>query len=390
MIMGAGPKQSMAFRVARQMGLRIVAVDNREDVENAAAADAFYVTDLANVETCIEYAKIHRIDGIMTLAADYPMRTIGHICEVMGLPGPSSEAACAATNKAKMREALERADVPVPRWVTATTIEDVERGIAEIAGDVVIKPVSSSGSRGVSFIEEGCNPDKVCWAFERALGFDSRVIIEEAIAGPEVSVEAVTHMGRTEIVAVTDKVTTDPPFLVETGHSQPSQLSLRTIRHVSEVAQAGINALGIDNSATHTEIRVCNDGPRILEIGPRLGGGYISSHLVQLSTGVDLVRVAISLALGECLDMEVARRQGAAIRFLTPNPGRIQIIQGVDEARVSEGVHVVQVDVGIGDLVQPLTDSRARVGHVIATGEDAATAIRNADNAKGLIHVDTE
>lgn len=133
---------------------------------------------------------------------------------------------------------------------------------------MIVKPADSPGGRGIALIESPDARDDVGRAFHRAIQFSraGQVLIEEFVSGPEYSVEAITIGGHTRIVAVTDKVTTGPPYFVETGHSQPCQSSAVAVAVLCKLA---VDA--IDNSASHTEIRIGPNGPRVIEIGARLG-----------------------------------------------------------------------------------------------------------------------
>ena len=379
--------QVPAFHAARALGCRIVAADPSDCAEAYALADQSHVCDLTDIAACVSVARKHGVNGVLTLAADVPVPAVAAICEALGLAGLSVPAAENATNKAAMRRALRAASIPVPDSHLVNSEKAAQAAAFRVGGPVIVKPADSSGGRGVTLIESPDARDDVGRAFHRAIQFSraGQVLIEEFVSGPEYSVEAITIRGRTRIVAVTDKVTTGPPYFVETGHSQPCQSSAVAVAVLCNLAVDAIAALGIDNSASHTEIRIGPDGPRVIEIGARLGGGYIASHLVPLSSGVDLVGAAISLALGETPKIERRRQNGAAIRFMTPQPGRIQSIIGVEDARNVDGVRLVDIHKRPGDHIAPLLDATARVGYAIAAARDAPMAIRAAERARDLI-----
>jgi biotin carboxylase len=231
----------------------------------------------------------------------------------------------------------------------------------------------------------------VAKAYDRASRFTrcDGVLVEEFVDGPEFSVEAVTWRGTTHVVAVTDKLTSGPPYYVETGHSVPAQVDETKRSMLAQVAADAVAALGIDWSGSHTEIRIGPHGPRVIELGGRLGGGFITSHLVPLATGVDIVRAVISLALGREPDLRPSLQQGAAIRFVTAaTAGIVQQISGVKMAQQIPGVCAVEFYVGPGQAVAPLVDCDGRIGHVIAQAQDAQAAIERASHALAEIQVD--
>lgn len=133
--------------------------------------------------------------------------------------------------------------------------------------------------------------------------------------GPEVSVETLSFDGHTHIIAITDKVTTGSPEFVEMGHSIPSQLSIDTKLQIEKVVIAAIKAVGINNGPSHTEIIITKDGPKVVELGARLGGDNITTHLVPFATGVDMVEACIEIAFGNNPVLNKRISMGSAIRY---------------------------------------------------------------------------
>jgi biotin carboxylase len=226
--------------------------------------------------------------------------------------------------------------------------------------------------------------------FEEALRASStrEVLVEEFVDGPEISVEAVTWQGETWIAAVTDKITSDPPYFVELGHTQPSVFSCD--RTVSEAVLGCVSALGVDCSATHTELRLTGTGPRVMEVGARLGGDRITSDLVPLSTGIDLMEAVILVAVGQRPQVTRRYQKGSAIRYLRVPPGKISAIRGMESARSIKGVTDVHLDMSVGDTVAELKSSLDRVGHVVAEGLDAAEASSAAEAGIAELEVQVE
>ena len=132
------------------------------------------------------------------------------------------------------------------------------------------------------------------------------------------------------------------------------------------------------------------DGPKIVELGARLGGDCITTHLVPLSTGVNMVEACIRIALGEKPDIEPRFARGSAIRYVGQTAGVIREICGIEEARATEGVEQVSMVVREGERVTEVNSSAARSGFVIASGENAADAVRVCEAALSRIHLDVE
>lgn len=389
LILGAGQMQLPAISAAKEMGLQVIAIDPSPQAPGLALADQQHVFDLADTEGCLTVAKANDIDGVMTLAAEYPIPTVAYIAETLGLPGITTRTAACATNKRAMRDAFTKGGVPSPASFSALTIDEAVSAMQQVRGPVIFKPTMSHGGRGITRIPDIATRAEIEIAFHRAMNSTRAegILVEEFVDGPEFSIEAVTFGGETYVVAVTDKVTSGDPYFVELRHNQPSKWPDEDISKLVKAAKKGINALGIDWSPSHTEIRLTPDGPKIMEIGARLGGDYITTNLVPLTLGVDLATASILLALGREPDISPIRHHGAAVRFLEAEPGTIKKIEGLEDVKQLPGICEVSVYMKPGDQVLPLQDSTRRIGHVIAVAKTPDEAIALVEQAKDMIEI---
>lgn len=214
-------------------------------------------------------------------------------------------------------------------------------------------------------------------------------MVEERITGREVSVEGMTVDGETTILTITDKLTTEPPFFVELGHSEPSRLSVEAQETIREAAKKTVKVIGIVTGPSHTEIMLTEDGPKVIEMAARLGGDFITSKLVPLSTGVDFVEGTVAAALGLPYDFEPKRRGGSAIRFITADhAGTIASINVPDELHGADGVEEIELYLKPGDSIETPHSSNDRIGHVVCSGADAHEAATHAEWALGKIEVE--
>jgi formate-dependent phosphoribosylglycinamide formyltransferase (GAR transformylase) len=104
MILGASILQLPAILKAKEMGLQVIAVDIDKNSVGFKHADVCIEISTIDIHRVVEAAKQYRIDGVMTLASDMPMRTVAAVAKELNLVGVSEETALKATNKAVMRE----------------------------------------------------------------------------------------------------------------------------------------------------------------------------------------------------------------------------------------------------------------------------------------------
>jgi len=388
LVIGAGPLQTPAIVAGQQLGLEVIATDQNPRAHGADVADRFYPISTVDLEATVCVAQELHVDAVLTLGTDYPVRTVAEVARRLGLPGPSTQTARAATDKHLMYLAFREHGVPCPRTELVHSVGEAESAANGVGYPVVVKPTDRSGSAGVAFATE---PGAVPQAYRRASAEarGGEVLVQEYIAGDELSVETMSYGSVFAVVAITSKLTTGPPYFVELGHCVPADLDAKTQRLVSDTARRAALALGVTSGPTHTEMKVTGAGATIIELGARLGGDHITSHLVPLATGVSMVNAAIHAALGEQPNLAPTLCRAAAIRYLCPAPGRVRRIQGSVSARSLPGVEGVSVEAACGDLVREVRSSADRVGWVIAVGDTPHEAVLRADNARRAIRIET-
>ena len=332
----------------------------------------------------------HQIDGIMTLATDMPMRSVAAVAKEMGLIGIDAATALKATNKAEMRKALRSSGVPIPKFYEVANEEEYMEAVKNFTVPFIVKPVDSSGSRGIYEVQDITDQKTIKEAYEYCEPFSriGDVVVEEYMSGPEVSVETISINGVCHVIQITDKLTTGAPHYVEMGHSQPTRHSREITERIKEVAIAANKAIGIKNGPSHTEIIITSEGPKIVELGARLGGDCITTHLVPLSTGVNMVECCIKIALGEQPDIEPKWHKGSAIRYFEQHAGVVKSIHGEDEAGNVPGVKQISIVHGVGEEVTEIDSSGARIGFVIAKDENAERAVADCYKALDKIKVE--
>lgn len=390
MILGASILQLPAIEKAIEMGLEVIAVDmNPKAVGFGVQGVKKEIISTIDEQAIVEAAKKHKIDGIITLATDMPMRSVAAVAKEMNLIGIDADTAFKATNKVEMRRALQSCGVPIPKFFKVTNEKEYIEVVKQFNVPFIVKPADSSGSRGIFEVIDITDQQLIKEAYYYCKPFSrvGDVIVEEYMSGPEVSVETLSIDGVCHVIQITDKITTGAPHYVEMGHSQPSRHSKEISEKITEVAKAANKALGITNGPSHTEIIVTSEGPKIVEVGARLGGDNITTHLVPLSTGVNMVECCIKIALGEKPDIKPKWNKGAAIRYFDQHKGIVKGIEGIEEAKKIIGVQQISVVHGVGEEVTDINSSASRMGFVIAQDENGERAIADCINALKKIQV---
>ena len=372
--------QLPAILKAKEMGLQVAVVDFNPQAIGIPYADEYYNASTMDENAVLEAAEAYQPDGIMTLATDMPMRGVAKTSDKLHLHSISYETAVKATDKYDMIKAFKEHNVPSPWFFVVDSLEELKEHEPEVTFPCIIKPTDNAGSHGVAKVysfQELLNN----YEYSHSCSRHGKVIVEEYLDGPEVSVEVMVVDGVVNILQITDKITTEAPHFVEMGHTQPSRLPSATQEAIRNVAVAACSAIGIDKGPAHVEMKVTKRGPVMIELGARMGGDNITTHLVPLSTGIDMVGSTIKVALGEEPDITPTLHCGSAIRYFEVPFGTIKAIENVEEASKIPGVKQITFTKEVGEESTPIHCSNDRIGFVIAqsaTAEDAVAACEEA------------
>ncbi len=386
MIVGASVLQLPAIQKAKEMGLYVGVADFNPKAIGIQFADEFFNASTMDENAVLKAAQEFKPDGIMTLATDMPMRGVAKVSETLGLHSISYQTAIKATDKYDMIKAFKEHDVSSPWFYLVGLLEELKALNGKVTFPCIIKPTDNAGSQGV--VKVGSFEELVAsYEYSHERSRHGNVIVEEYLDGPEVSVEVMVVNGKVNILQITDKVTTGAPHFVEMGHSQPSRLSADVQDQIRFVAECACMAVGIDKGPAHVEMKVTEHGPVMIELGARMGGDNITTHLVPLSTGIDMVGFTIKVALGEEPVIEPKLHCGSAIRYFDVPVGTIKSISGVEEAKMIPGVKQITFTKVIGEESSPIHCSNDRIGFVITQSESAEAAVKVCEEAMATIKI---
>jgi len=384
LILGASQLQLPGINKAKEMGLFVGVVDINPKAPGVRIADIFFECSTNNTDKILMIAEEFKPNGIMTLATDMPIRSVAAVAQKYNLSTISYDVAIKATDKVEMIKCFKDHNVPHPWFEIVHSEYELNVAIADKYTPYIMKPNDSSGSRGVILVT---NKDDSANALKYSLSYSKTgiVLIEEYMKGPEVSVEIIVYEDEVHVLAVTDKITTGSPSFVEMGHSQPSQLPIDTIELIKKVATDAVKAIGINNSPAHVEIIVTDAGPKLVELGARLGGDNITSSLVPLSTGIDMVEACIKLSLGEIPDLNIKQTKGAAIRYFQTEKGLFTGVENVDKAVNNCCIKELSFTRQIGEDMNEIKSSGDRIGYVVSQAADAKQAVAVCERAINLL-----
>jgi biotin carboxylase len=380
LVLGAGPAQLGLLRAARERGLYVVACDRDPQAPGFEFADRRAVVSTEDEPRIGMLAAAEQIEGVIAPGIDWPVAIAARVAARFGLPHPiSPETAVLAVSKLRQRERLDEAGVPQPHWRVASDA-------LELTVPCVVKPPDRQGQKGLSLAhDESQLEEAVQMAIAASRG--GTALVEELVPGPEVTVNAFSSQGKFHPLTVTDRLTAEPPaFGVAVAHAWPGE---HDVTGAVQVARAAAEAVGVEDGPTYTQVVLSPDGPKVMELAARLGGGH-DAELCHAALGVDLNGLALAAALGEPTAVPPSRPvSGACVRFLVAPPGVLEAVEGLEQARALDGVIDARVYRQPGWIFTPLRRGADRAGFVLAVGSSRDDALARADRAADSIRFET-
>ena len=365
LIFGVGPLQESIIGRAKKMGLYTVGIDPAEDAVCRDVVDAFEVVGGLDYEGTCEIVEKYGIDAIVTAATDKPLVMMARIAARYSFPFFSVETARWSTDKFMMKQRFLEGGVPCAKGRLVKTVEET----GDMVYPMIVKPRDNSGSRGVKLC---LNKKELASSMNEAFEVSKldTVLVEEFIEGQEYSIEGLHYEGKSEVIQFTEKKTTEFPYNVELGHKQPAFLTdeqKESIRGI--VSRIGL-AMKFDNCPSHTELKINERGIFVIETSPRLGGDFITSDLVPLSTGINMEDQLLHIALREKVDTATGRLERASgVCYLNLPCGRVTSVdEAIDDVASWPAVERFSTSLEVGFVVNQITSSLNRYGQIIVSG----------------------
>lgn len=344
------------------------------------------------VDVCIRFAKkIKRPpNAAITVGTDFPL-SVSAICEAFGLPGVPPLGAQNTGNKIQMRNTLLKKNICQPHFYPILQKEDLLKSASTIGFPLVIKPADNMGARGVCRVNSVLELEK---AYREASFFSrsNQVLAESLVVGTEFSLDALIFDGKVHVTGVADRIISHDPYFVEIGHDLPSNASSQILEKVQNIFVQAIQALGISYGFAKGDIfwDVYKKRAVVGEIAARLSGGFMSSYTYPQASGVNLMKNALLIALGDTTSINVdpTRKNVSLERAIFANKsGRILDIQNVEKTLSLEGVTHLFIHKKQGDFVHPPRNNVEKIANLLVCSTNYALAQKNMDAALKILKI---
>ncbi|GAB1798366.1 ATP-grasp domain-containing protein [Priestia megaterium] len=378
-------------QLVQQQGYKTILLRKEISFDEIFDVDVPIEMDLNNeemvLEKCLELANQLDIISVFTMN-EYRIPLASRISEALQLTYQLPyEASLRCRNKKLARQKLNEAGVGEVQYRLVTSESDLESELQDMDLPLIVKPSNDSGSKNVylckSESEISTAIKHIVQSKKNIVGqsIDTDILIEEFLDGPEFSIESVTVNGQTIILGITKKLVTPYPLSIEIGHDFPADLDLDEEKEIRSLVKESLAALGVDFAVTHTEVKLTNKGPRLVEVNARPGGDEIP-HLVKAVTGIDLKSLAFLVTLGKGIDslnLSSTTVPSASIRFLLANQeGKVSFNDQFQSAYIKEQKWYVKN----GESVKRTESNFDRLGYFIVYGDEKNPSSSKVDSVE--------
>ncbi len=396
-IIGGGLLQVPLIEAAHAIeNLNTIVFDMSSDALGMQIAGRQVIMSTRDIEGCVREARkitqTETVHGVITAGTD-ASRAVAAIASALDLPGIRYSDAEACSNKVLMRQRLHSHNIPIPVFHSVCTMKEARDAMNDLTLPLVLKPAENMGARGVIKITQR---QEIYTAFPHTKKYSptGEMIIEEYMAGDELSVDALAWQSKYKITGIADRIIAREPFFIELGHNMPSIKPDRILEEAKDVMYRAMVALGIHTGAAKGDLKITSQGIKVGEIAARLSGGFMSSHTYPLHSGVNLLQAAIRIALGENPkengELTPQKTNIAIERSILSNPGKILKIDGIHRMRSVPNIRYVYFIRKIGELIPPITSNIDKVGHIIAEASDLASAEAAVEKARTYLDIELD
>lgn len=393
-VLGCGFPQRSYIRWLKEQGFFVIGIDGAETAAARSYCDAFVPISFTEVARVVEALAQYQPHAILSGGSDAAMKPWAEIAAQLGLPcHVTPESVKPLTHKWTQKTALLRANVPTAEAYRATDRREFDTAIDVLGLPAVVKPVEGSGQRGVRCVFQSSECDAAWEAASTSsknLNGVVEVMVERFLEGLEVSADSLTVNGKTIVAAVTERVITAYPDVpgITFAEAYPAPISEEQTREIGDVVARGLSALGFQNGPTYAQLRLTRQGPYIIEIAGRFGGG-LDPDVAFFASGWNQFHVAAAVGLGQPVSWDDLRGEhtfpSVIARFLVGPEGKLKQVVGLDEVRAMPGVVSAEIYVQRGQTIRALTQGSHRAGHVLVVGESREQAEERAKVAMSRI-----
>ena len=395
LILGAMEMHVPLIKRAKEMGNYVITVDYIPENPGHKLADEAYYDSTTDLDAVLKLSKKLNIDGIMTYNSDPAAPTAAYVAEKLGLPGNPYQSVKIMSEKNLFRDFLISNGLNAPKFGNYLNIEDALCHINDFSFPIIIKPVDSSGSKGVTVVN---NVNDVQNAIECALekSRSKKFIIEEYIepVGKQLHGDGFVQNGKVVFLHLGDHhFDSTINNLVPYSTTYPTEHPVEIVNACKNQIQDFMSKVGFKNGGFNVELRISNkdNKPYIIDIGARNGGNF-TPKVIEYGAGFNFLDRAIKIALGESIDdIKMTDKVSDFVSYLILHSDKNGVLNNIVlDKMIEDRIIEKHIYLKSGDKVETFLGANAALGVLIMKYESREVMDEIVENFHNLYKVELQ
>lgn len=395
LILGAMEMHVPLIKRAKEMGNYVITVDYIPENPGHKLADEAYYDSTTDLDAVLKLSKKLNIDGIMTYNSDPAAPTAAYVAEKLGLPGNPYQSVKIMSEKNLFRDFLISNGLNAPKFGNYLNIEDALCHINDFSFPIIIKPVDSSGSKGVTVVN---NVNDVQNAIECALekSRSKKFIIEEYIepVGKQLHGDGFVQNGKVVFLHLGDHhFDSTINNLVPYSTTYPTEHPVEIVNACKNQIQDFMSKVGFKNGGFNVELRISNkdNKPYIIDIGARNGGNF-TPKVIEYGSGFNFLDRAIKIALGESIDdIKMTDKVSDFVSYLILHSDKNGVLNNIVlDKMIEDRIIEKHIYLKSGDKVETFLGANAALGVLIMKYESREVMDEIVENFPNLYKVELQ
>lgn len=368
LVIAGGQWQVPLITYLKEKQYHVTVVDPYLTSKGVSVGDNQILLDVREKEMIL--SKLNKkYDIVCTDQSDISVETVAYLAEKLYLRGNPENVVLKFTNKYLSRIYAKSIGVPIPEFTEVSTLDEINRFIENVGYPLMLKPCDAQSSKGIHKIDTGVTESELANYLEDTLkySFIKKAILEQFVKGYEITVEGFCANGKHRVLAISKKKHFRTG--IASTLTYPAPLPPAIERKIVEADNNYVNSSGLVFGPTHAEYLVNEDNGEfyLVEIACRGGGTLISSDIVKWVSGFDVYDAYLKCLEGTVVNVyeKPITKKSAELHFFDFGSGKIESLEGIEEATRSDGVLMMDFDYKVGDVLKSCEDDRSRQGFAI-------------------------
>jgi spore coat polysaccharide biosynthesis predicted glycosyltransferase SpsG/biotin carboxylase len=369
LFVGAGFAQLESIKICKKNGYEIYCMDQNPQAAGFQYSNYSFVKDLNDYKNIIEIAKTYNISFILCISNDTSLLSYAKACSILGIRTLSIENAILSKNKIKQRNIISKTNLKYPNYFIINKKTKVKKFNKKDLYPLVIKPIDSSGSRGVYYVK---NYENLKNFSKKSLNYSNarKCLLEKFIDGVEYAIDGFVINNKVYILCISEKTRSNYPYLLDTEVLFPSKSPFKILSKIELHSKKIIQNFNFNNCPFHIEIIWNKNNPYLVEAAARGPGFKVFTEILPKISGVNTTDVLLDIQKKKVVKINSKSKNKIKILLLFLEPLDLINFNETKKNQITKLQNVSEINIYNSKIYRKkLTKGEDRAGHIIITSK---------------------